>query len=356
MNQKSVLSYFHSSFIFTFGAIVTGFAYGMYITGNISATLSMVMLIGVLGVLEVSVSFDNAIVNAGILKDMDEVWQKRFITWGIAIAVFGMRIVFPVIIVSVVGNMGIFEAISTAFSDPEKYAHILHESKVQVAGFGGTFLLLVAFGFFFNAEKDVHWVSVIEKQLVKLGSLRSVEVMFTIIIVLIFSYNLETSNQLKFLISSLFGIITHELVKAFGDYMQSKQEERTSHVDATMVVAKNGLASFLYLEVLDASFSFDGVIASFAITRDIVIIALGLGIGAMFVRSLTIMFVKKNTLTNFTYLEHGAFWSILSLAFIMFITTKHEIPEVVTGGIAAVLILSSLFWSIIKKSSEEVFE
>ena len=356
MSQKTTMSYFSGSFVFTIVSLIIGFLYGMYTTNNLATSLSMVTLIGILGVLEVSVSFDNAIVNAKILNTMDAFWQHVFITWGMVIAVFGMRFIFPVIIVSVVGDMSMLDAISTAFSDPEKYAHILHESKVQVAGFGGSFLLLVAFGFFFNSEKDVHWVSIIEKNLVKIGSLRSSEILFTLLIVLSFTYYLDPVNQYKFLISSIFGIMTHEIVKAFGDYMQNTQEGMIDGKGATVAVVKSGLATFLYLEVLDASFSFDGVIASFAITRDIVIIALGLGIGAMFVRSLTILFVKKNTLSSFTYLEHGAFWSILVLAFIMFITTKHEIPEVVTGGIAAVLILASLFWSIIKKTSEEVFE
>lgn len=346
---KSTMSYFTGSFLFTIICMVIGFAYGMYTTNSVQNSISMMTIIAILGVLEVSLSFDNAIVNATVLRDMSPKWQHRFVTWGMIIAVFGMRIVFPVLIVSIVGQIGFFEAINISFTNPEKYAAILHSSHIQVAGFGGAFLLLVALNFFFNEEKDVHWIHSVEKQLVKLGAKKSSEILATILIMISFSYMLNHTEQLSFIVSSLFGILVHEAVKGFGDYMESKQEER-SHLTTT--VAKNGFASFMYLEVLDASFSFDGVIGAFAITNSIVIIALGLGIGAMFVRSLTIMFVEKNTLEQFKYLEHGAFWSILTLAMIMFVSTKHEIPEVVTGLLAAITIICSLVWSIIKKDKE----
>jgi len=92
----------------------------------------------------------------------------------------------------------------------------------------------------------------------------------------------------------------------------------------------------LYLEVLDASFSFDGVIGAFAITKDIIIIMIGLGVGAWFVRSMTIYLVEKGTLSAYIYLEHGAHYAIGALALIMIASVKFHIPEVITGliGIA----------------------
>jgi hypothetical protein len=206
-------------------------------------------------------------------------------------------------------------------------------------------LLLVALGFFFDDEKDVHWIDIIEKRLTKMGMINSSTIIVTLATLLGYTFILPAHEQMEFLLAGVFGVIAHELVKGLGDIMESGQE-------ATIAVAKTGLASFLYLEVLDASFSFDGVIGAFVITNDIVIIALGLGIGAMFVRSLTLMFVAKDTLTEFKYLEHGAFWSILSLAVIMFSSTMVEIPEIVTGGLAALLIGASLVWSILKKEVE----
>ena len=109
---------------------------------------------------------------------------------------------------------------------------------------------------------------------------------------------------------------------------------------------KSGLAGFLYLETLDASFSFDGVIGAFAITHDIIIIAIGLGVGAMFVRSMTLMLVDKGTLGEFRYLEHGAFYAIGALSALMYIGTLMEVSEIITGLIGAGFIVLALYSSI----------
>ncbi|MBU2033178.1 MAG: DUF475 domain-containing protein, partial [Alphaproteobacteria bacterium] len=106
------------------------------------------------------------------------------------------------------------------------------------------------------------------------------------------------------------------------------------------------LGGFLYLEVLDASFSFDGVIGAFALSNNMVVIALGLSIGAMFVRSMTIHLVKKGTLAAYRFLEHGAFWAIIVLGGIMLSSVVVHIPEAFTGLIGATLIGISLWWSV----------
>jgi hypothetical protein len=110
--------------------------------------------------------------------------------------------------------------------------------------------------------------------------------------------------------------------------------------------------SFLYLEVLDASFSFDGVIGAFAITQDVVIIMLGLAIGAMFVRSLTVYLVRQGTLDEYVFLEHGAHYAIGSLAAIMLASMSHHIPEIVTGLIGALFIGLSVYSSILYKRDQ----
>jgi hypothetical protein len=111
-------------------------------------------------------------------------------------------------------------------------------------------------------------------------------------------------------------------------------------------IVQSGAASFLYLEVLDASFSFDGVIGAFALSNNLFIIGIGLGVGAMFVRSLTIMLVERETLASYRYLEHGAFYAIIALAIMMFLSTVIHIPEVVTGLIGAGLIVTAFVDSI----------
>ncbi len=115
---------------------------------------------------------------------------------------------------------------------------------------------------------------------------------------------------------------------------------------AAPVVVRQGLAGFLYLELLDASFSFDGVAGAFAMTQNLLIIALGLGAGAMFVRSFTLLLVERGTLDTYRYLEHGAFWAVGVLAAIMLGGVEFHVPEAVTGLLGAVLIVLALGSSI----------
>ena len=112
---------------------------------------------------------------------------------------------------------------------------------------------------------------------------------------------------------------------------------------------KAGFFLFLYLEVLDAAFSFDGVIGAFAITTDPILIALGLGlIGAMFVRSLTVFLVRKGTLQDYVYLEHGAHWAIGALATILLVGIGFHVNEVVTGLIGVAFIGAAFLSSIMR--------
>jgi hypothetical protein len=126
---------------------------------------------------------------------------------------------------------------------------------------------------------------------------------------------------------------------------------RPPDVDAATAgtaVGKAGLGLFVYLEVVDAAFSFDGVTGAFAITSDPIVIALGLGlVGSMFVRSITIYLVQQDTLDRYVYLEHGAHWAIGALAVIMLfsIEPRYEVPEVATASVGVVFIGAALGWS-----------
>jgi hypothetical protein len=117
---------------------------------------------------------------------------------------------------------------------------------------------------------------------------------------------------------------------------------------AVGVAGRAAFFLFLYLEALDASFSFDGVIGAFAITQDIFIIATGLGVGAMYIRSITVYLVRKGTLSDYVYLEHGAHWAIGALAVILLVTIKHEVPEVVTGLVGVGFIGAAFISSLIR--------
>lgn len=334
-----IAKYFRGSIVFLVVSILLGGVLGYHYTGALSGAASFMFIVLVLGVLEISLSFDNAVVNAKTLARMDAVWQKRFLTWGMAIAVFGMRVVFPLLIVGIAASLWPVEAIMLAVKNPAEYERILTSVHAEIAAFGGAFLLMVGLRYFFDKEKDIHWVAVIERPLAKGGRLFMVEAAVVMMILLAAAYLLPQEESFVFLAAGIAGLITYTLVQWLEVVLESKEGSMAGSA------AKAGLSAFIYLEVLDASFSFDGVIGAFALSNNIFIIALGLGVGAMFVRSITVMLAENGTLAEYCYLEHGAFWAILALGAIMFIGVFIEIPEVVTGLIGATLLGAAFFSS-----------
>ena len=335
-----MLGYFKGAFLFT--AVCLGLAVwlGWATHGSVVGTLQVLWIVFVLSVLEVSLSFDNAVVNASVLKEMSPVWRQRFLTWGIAIAVFGMRIVFPLLIVAVAARLGPIEAIKLAAGQPDEYQRIITGAHTGIAGFGGAFLAMVGLKFFFDRDKDIHWIGMIERQLAKLASVHAIEIGVVLLSLYGVSKLLHTDAEaLTFIVAGIFGILAYLAVEAVNSLL-----EPDAHAIAGGA-ARSGLAGFLYLNLLDSAFSFDGVIGAFALSNNIFVIALGLGIGAMFVRSMTIMLVEKGTLAQYRYLEHGAFWAILALAVVMLFSARYHIPEAITGLVGAIFIGLALYAS-----------
>ncbi len=292
-----------------------------------------------LSVMEVSLSFDNAVVNAAVLRRMDPKWQRRFLTWGILIAVFGMRLVFPVLIVAVAAGLGVLEVAAMAVGEPARYAAHLKEAHIGIAAFGGLFLLLVFLDYVCDGAKDVHWLGWVERKLVSLGRLDAVAVALALAALLLVQLALPEAERLTAMIAGVSGVATYIAVKGFAGLCGDPDA-------AVGVATRSGAAGFLYLEVLDASFSLDGVIGAFAVTTDIVVIMIGLAIGATFVRTLTVYLVRKGTLEEYRYLEHGAHWGIGALAVIMLVSMRVDVPELLTGLIGASLIGLSLLSSV----------
>jgi len=328
-----LLKYYKGSFVFTLVCLAIAAWLGWNLTaGDVGGTLGILWIVAVLGVLEVSLSFDNAVVNATVLRDMDAKWRKRFLTWGILIAVFGMRIVFPLAIVAVAAHLGPVDALRLAIEDPRRYQEIIESAHIGIAGFGGAFLSMVGLTFFLDDEKEEHWVGFVERPLAALSEISGLATGIVLLVLYGVSTFLPEAEGYQFIVSGVFGLITYIAVHALGVLLEGDGDA------ATATAAKSGFAAFMYLEVLDASFSFDGVIGAFALSNNLFIIALGLGIGAMFVRSMTIMLVDQGTLTQYRYLEHGAFYAIIALGAIMLLSAEFEIPETVTGLIGAALI------------------
>jgi uncharacterized protein len=355
-----------------------GWSFGVTIVSLIAALLyggwSALVLCLILGVLEVSLSFDNAVVNAKVLERMSEFWQKIFLTIGIVIAVFGMRLVFPLLIVGVTANLGPIEAVQLAMEkgDPETpgtYGYLLNEAHPLIAAFGGLFLLLLFLDWLFE-EREIQWLGWLERPLARVGKLDALSVIISLtLLVLATEFLVDAEEQFSVLLSGVLGVLTYLAVNGLGTVFEAsgiddEDDEATERAATaagndgvparktgpTTVAKATGKAAFflfLYLEVLDASFSFDGVIGAFAITSDPIIIALGLGlIGAMFVRSITVYLVRQGTLSEYVYLEHGAHWAIGALAAILLLSLQWHIPELVTGLIGVAFIGAAFIHSL----------
>jgi hypothetical protein len=333
------MAYFRNSFLVTVLGVALGAYLGWQATHSWAGALSTVFIVVILATLEVSLSFDNAVVNAAVLKTMTPVWRRRFITWGIAIAVFGMRIVFPLVIVAVIARIGPGSALVMAATDPENYSRVLTSANVSVSAFGGAFLAMVGLKHFFNHEKEVHWIAVVERPLTRLGRIEAVELGLVLLTMYLISKWLQGDDRFEFLVAGIFGLVTYIAVDGVSALLKVE-----SAISGEIV--QSGAASFLYLEVLDASFSFDGVIGAFALSNNLFVIAIGLGVGAMFVRSLTIMLVERETLACYRYLEHGAFYAIIALAVMMFLSAVRHIPEVITGLIGGAFIATAFLDSL----------
>jgi hypothetical protein len=340
--MQTLLRYYTFSFAFTAVCMALAAYYGWASSGTLAGMASILWIVVVLSILEISLSFDNAVVNATVLREMDPVWQRRFLTIGILIAVFGMRIVFPIAIVSIAAQIGPWEAVQLSLGNPAEYERIVSGAHVGISGFGGAFLAMVGLRFFFDGEKDIHWISAIESAVSRFSSIPAMEIGLVLAMIYGVSTLLTPDDAITFLTAGVLGLLTYIGVNALSAII----EQREAAKKAAGLIVRSGLGGFLYLEVLDASFSFDGVIGAFALSNNMIVIGIGLSVGAMFVRSMTVHLVKAGTLAEYRYLEHGAFWAIIVLGIIMLISARYHIPETFTGLIGATLIGLSLLWSI----------
>jgi len=345
----------------TFGGSFGVTAVGLFLAFLYGGTTGLAVA-AILTVLEISVSFDNAVVNATVLGEMSAFWQKIFLTIGVLIAVFGMRLAFPLIIVGITAHLSPGEAVHLALQKGSvhqtgSYANLLHEAHPAIAAFGGMFLLMLFLDFIFE-EREITWLSWLERPLARIGKLDQLSVVVSSILLLVAATQFAPHGKaVSVLMSGVLGMVTYILVNGLGGLLEGHEPDEEDESGAltdpspaspvspvrangrlAVKVGKAAFVSFLYLEVLDASFSFDGVIGAFAITSDPIIIAIGLGIGAMYIRSLTVYLVRKGTLAEYVYLEHGALWAIGSLAVLLLLTIRYEIPEV--DSIAAALLSS----------------
>lgn len=305
---------------------------------------SALFLVMVLTLLEVTFSADNAIINSKVLVTMSAFWQKLFMTLGIFIAVFVVRFAMPFLMVMIAAGIGVVDAFNMALNDPHHYEAELAKAEPLISAFGGTFLLMIALSYFIDFEKQTHWLKWLEQRLGKLGRFDNITTFIMLIAAVLLFFTVEHALQSVVLIAAICAMALHiglELINASFE----KTKERALSVKKKVGMAAFG--AFLYLEVLDASFSLDGVIGAFALTTNIVIIMAGLGAGAVWVRAMTVHLVKAKSLNRYIFLEHGAHWAIGFLGAIMLLKLYHiELPEWIVGSLGLVLIGLAIAWSV----------
>lgn len=304
----------------------------------------------ILALLEITFSFDNAVLNSQILAKLNKAWQEVFLTVGIAIAVFGVRLLLPIILVASTTGNSMKAVLDLALHHPEEYAHSLELGYPIIAAFGGVFLLMIGFRFF-GEDRKIRWWHQVEGPLgefnqpwwvVAAGSAAAIGIIGLFL----------APGQSGPLIGAICGAAAFVAVKGIGELLLHRRGPTESTATAS---GWHALSLFLYLELLDASFSFDGVVAAFAITKDIVLIAAGLGIGALFVRSMTIHLLQHGTIAKFRYLIHGAHYAVLLLGVLMLTSIRFHLPEVVTG-LAGIVILSLAIFSSWRHEQQEAIQ
>lgn len=346
----------HPFRIFAISGIITaGLGIWMFLYGGVSA----LWLFFVLALLEVTFSFDNAVLNSRILARMSPMWQKLFLTVGIFIAVFVVRFALPILIVQLATGLSFMDVVNLALNEPEKYGEELHHAAPVIDAFGGTFLLMIGVSYFLDHDKVVHWLRPIERAMAAAGKIRFIKLILMTIVAAVLYMTVEQDLKHTVLLSSVLGIILqfglHSMSVFFDKSMNKKSKSTGGKIAQQVGLA--AFASFLYLEVLDASFSFDGVIGAFAITTSVVLIVAGLGVGAFWVRSLTVYLMRAGTLAKYRYLEHGAHWAILALGVVMLAKLYHlELPEWITGSLGLIFIITAVISSIIEKRAMDAAE
>jgi hypothetical protein len=312
--------------------------------------LSALWLYAVLVVLEITFSFDNAVVNSRILTRLSPLWQTLFLTVGIFFAVFVVRFLLPLLIVMLTAGLGAADVVNLALEHPAEYGHKLHEAAPLINAFGGTFLLMIGLSYFVDREKDIHWLRRIEPKLAQLGRVRFVKLAVMLVVALVLYATASPALKDTVATASLLGIALHVGL----DWVSTVFEKRGGNTSGHQV-GMAAFATFMYLQVLDASFSFDGVVGAFAITSSLLLIVTGLGAGALWVRSLTVYLVRTGTLAKYRYLEHGAHWAILALGMVMLVKLyRVELPEWFTGSLGLIFIVTAVASSVLEKHRSKI--
>lgn len=317
-----------SAFVTLAAVLITGISLGP------AAAATALVLVAI----EIAFSFDNAIVNAKVVERLPSLWRKLFQTVGVIIAIIGMRILFPIIIVMVSAHLPFRQVINEALHHPSAYSQHVSAARDSISAFGGGFLLTLAFYFLFDDNRDELWLERIERPLQKIGG--SLWLPPLLVAVLVICVGLFSSDRAQIIRLGLIGVACYAVLQLLIDRIGRNTKNETRQY-----LGWSAFVAFMYLELLDAAFSFDSVLGAFAITNKVILIAVGLGVGAVWVRSLTVYMVKQGTLSAYRYLDHGAHYAILVLASALLLGIYIDVPNAITGIVGLGVIAASFFAS-----------
>jgi uncharacterized protein len=284
-----------------------------------------------LSLFEIITSIDNAIINAEVLSTMGQKARKWFLTWGIFFAVFVMRGILPfVILYAAVPELGFMGTLTAAFSNDPEIGKTIEESSRVLLNAGGIFLIFLFLHWLFLEPKNFGLRG--ERFFTKQGAwfYATVSLLLTGIVWQAFQHH---EPLLQF--GSVVGSTAFFIIHGFRQYAEEQEKKLLSG-------GMSDVSKIAYLEVLDASFSIDGVIGAFAFTFAIPLILIGNGIGAVVLRQLTIRNIER--IKQYKYLKNGAMYSILILGVVMLLHSFHvEVPEWISP-IATFAIVGYFFW------------
>jgi hypothetical protein len=338
-----------------YGATLLGLAAAWWLGGLKSATV-----VAMLAVLEVALSFDNAVVNATVLRRFDEHWQRLFLSVGIIIAVLGMRLVIPMAVLVAATRQSPIHVLNRSVQDPNGYAHEILNVQPLVAAFGGVFLLMI-FMDYFLADHDQQWLSWFEERVARVarrfraGPLEAFQIAGVVAFLVVAALTFGRRHQLGVPVAGTIGLVTYLAIKRLSSAAEGKSEALAEGANGDRPPqGRQALMLFLYLELLDATFSFDSVMGGFSVTVDIALFSIGLGVGAAYVRSLTVFLVRKKALDRYVYLEHGAYYSIGVLAVLLLVEIGKDVPDWFASLAGTSMIAAAYVHSVVRSRGEDV--
>ncbi len=287
--------------------------------------LSIGLIVGGLVLFEVITSIDNAVINAEVLSTMQAKARKWFLFWGLFFAVFVIRGLLPWAIVwASLPSLGPIGALTATFSSDPKVVEAVEKAAPVLLIGGGTFLLFLFFHWLFAEPKNygLRGERFFHRQSVWFYAVVS------ILLSAIIWFALKTHPLMAFgaVVGSTAFFITH------GFKSNAEAEEKR-----LMQKGRSDISKIFYLEVIDATFSIDGVLGAFAFTLSVPLILLGNGIGAVVLRQLTVSNIER--IKQYKYLKNGAMYAILFLGMIMILNSfGFHIPEIITPVITFVIV------------------